>query len=74
MILTPIRCDICGELYYLEEETMFTLQIKGLSEWVKDEEITLDICFMCKEKILGSIDELQIKSMNKKVQKEKIKC
>ena len=59
MRLTPIRCDVCGKLCYLEEETMFRLVIEGQSEWVKNEETILDVCSKCKDEILGFISELQ---------------
>jgi len=60
MRLTPIRCDICGDLHYLEEESIYLLSIKGQSEWIKDrEDIEMDICFACREKLLKFINKMQ---------------
>jgi len=60
MKLTPIRCDICGDLCYLEEESIYLLSIKGQSEWIEDrEDIEMDICFTCKEKLLKIIQKWQ---------------
>jgi len=62
MRLTPIRCDICGELLYLEESTVYKLKLEGLSNWVKDDKFEFDLCFKCKEELLRWINEMQEKA------------
>lgn len=61
MKLTPVRCDICGDLCYLEEESIYLLKITGQSSWLK-EELEFDICFSCKEKLLKTIQKKQEES------------
>lgn len=61
MRLTPIRCDMCGKLGYIEEASFYLMKIKGLSSWIKNEELELDICASCREKLLSFINKEQEK-------------
>ena len=59
MRLTPIRCDVCGRLVYLEEDSVFLLVVQGMSEWCEDERIELELCRTCYDKIMDSIDRIE---------------
>jgi len=57
MRLTPVRCDLCGKLVYLEESTVYRLELKGASDWVKADKYEYDLCIDCKEALLDWIDK-----------------
>jgi len=63
--LTPVRCDICGEICYLEEESLYLITIKGQNEWTRNEELTFDACSTCKDKVVNFISKLIEKSTEK---------
>lgn len=44
----PHTCDVCGDLFYVPQETLRTLDINRN----QDDEISYDLCFNCHEKLL----------------------
>ena len=64
--LTPIKCDVCEKIGYLEEESFYTVIIQGQSEWLVDRKEQFDVCSECKDKILIYINKLTQESVRKK--------
>ena len=55
--LHPYRCDMCGGLGHREEDTLYTLELKGLSSWVREAPMEWDVCNSCREALLAFIDK-----------------
>jgi hypothetical protein len=57
MLLEVHRCDICGELVYIPEESLAELRLIEKSEYTID----YDVCILCKEALFKWILEIRQK-------------